>query len=485
MNKKNIRTRFAPSPTGYLHIGGLRTALYAYFYAQKHGGKMVLRIEDTDKGREVEGAVDALVQTLTTMGIHYDEGPGIEGKYGPYIQSERLDIYKEHVQKLVNENHAYHCFCKAERLAEMRETQKLSKQQPKYDRACLELSSDEIQAKLDAGEEHVVRMKIPEGETVVDDLVYGKCVFSNSDLDDQIILKSDGYPTYHLAVVVDDHLMEISHILRGEDWLPSTPKHVILYDMFGWEAPVFAHLPNLLNADKKKLSKRQGDVAVEDFLTKGYLPEALNNFVATLGFNPKGDQEIYSMDEFADLFELEKVNKGGAVVNNEKLDWMNSVYIKALDLSKLTSVLKKLVESENLEVGETTRFERIVSVERERMTLLPEILERMPMYNLESDYDTETLVWKKSDREDALEQLKNLHELISNFDDADFEKLETLENKIKTYISDNELKNGNVLWPTRVALSGQKQSPGPFELAWVFGKMETLKRLKKAQEKLS
>jgi len=492
-----IRTRFAPSPTGFLHIGGLRTALYAYFFARQNGGKMILRIEDTDKEREVEGAVGALIKTLHHMGVEYDEGLKIGpnhlgavsiGDHGPYVQSERLPIYREQVDRLLVEDHAYHCFCTFERLAEMREIQKRSKQQPKYDRHCLNLSAETIKAKLDANEPHVVRMKIPEGETVVEDVVYGRMVFPNADLDDQVLLKSDGYPTYHLAVVVDDHLMEVSHVLRGEDWLSSTPKHLILYEMFGWTPTVFAHLPNLLAENKKKLSKRQNDVAVEDFLNRGYLPEALNNFVATLGFNPKSDQEIYSMDELIRLFDLTKVNRGGAVVNYEKLDWMNARYLREMDLDRLVRVLAVLVESERgsgFVEGKTERFQRIVSVERGRLTRLNDILERLPMYEDAGDYSVDLLVWKKADREDAKLRLEEVLALLEPLEESNFASVDQLEARLKTHIEGNRLSTGNVLWPLRVALSGQKNSPSPFELAWVFGKIETLKRLKTALKKLS
>lgn len=493
-----IRTRFAPSPTGSLHIGGLRTALYAYFFARQNGGKMILRIEDTDKEREVEGAVGALIKVLQDMGIDYDEGLKIRaghtgtvsvGDHGPYIQSERLPIYREHVDKLLKIGLAYPCFCTSERLTEMREVQKRSKQQPKYDRHCLDLSKEEVKKKLQVGEPHVVRMKIPNGATVVEDVVYGKMLFPNTDLDDQVLLKSDGYPTYHLAVVIDDHLMEVSHVLRGEDWLSSTPKHVILYEMFGWKSPVFAHLPNLLGENKKKLSKRQDDVAVEDFLNRGYLPEALNNFVATLGFNPKGDQEIYSMDELIRLFDLTKVNRGGAVVNYEKLDWMNAHYIRETDLDCLVRTLAVLIESEGKVVPLDTlgmdRFRRIVEVERGRMTTLKDILESLTMYDDAGAYAAELLVWKKADRKDARSQLESVSAFLESLPEEAFMSIDGLEAKLKAYIEENGLETGNVLWPMRVALSGQKNSPSPFELAWVFGKIETLARLKKAVEKLS
>lgn len=489
-----IRTRFAPSPTGSLHIGGLRTALYAYFFARQNGGKMILRIEDTDKEREVEGAVGALIKVLQDMGIDYDEGLKIGvghagtvsvGDHGPYIQSERLPIYREHVDKLLKTGHAYPCFCTPERLTEMREVQKRSRQQPKYDRHCLDLLEEEVDKRLEARESHVIRMKIPNGETVVNDVVYGKTVFPNADLDDQVLLKSDGYPTYHLAVVVDDHLMEITHVLRGEDWLPSTPKHIMLYRMFGWEPTVFAHLPNLLGENKKKLSKRQDDVAVEDFLNRGYLPEALNNFVATLGFNPKGDQEIYSMDELIRLFDLTKVNKGGAVVNYEKLDWMNAHYIRETDLDRLVRTLTALIESEDKVVGDLDRFRRIVEVERGRMTTLKDILESLTMYDDAGAYGAELLVWKKADRGDARSQLESISAFLEGLPEEAFVSIDGLEAKLRAYMKEHDLETGNVLWPMRVALSGQKNSPSPFELAWVFGKMETLERLKKAVEKLS
>jgi len=489
-----IRTRFAPSPTGYLHIGGLRTALYAYFFTRQNGGNMVLRIEDTDKEREVPGAIGAMIHVLHHMGIDYDEGvmlgPNHEGSvsvgaYGPYIQSERLEIYREHVDELIKTGHAYPCFCTTERLTEMREIQKQSKQQPKYDRHCLSLSKEEIEQKMSSGIAHVIRMKIPEGETVVEDIVYGKTVFANKDIDDQVLLKSDGFPTYHLAVVVDDHLMKISHVLRGEDWLNSTPKHVILYQMFGWEPTVFAHLPNLLSANKKKLSKRQDDVAVEDFLNKGYLPEALNNFVGTLGFNPKSDQEIYSMQEFIELFDLTKVNRAGAVVNYEKLDWMNAQYIRNMDLDRLVNVLKVLVETNGETVGEEALFKRMITIERERMTTLNDSLEALKRYRGALSYETDLLVWKKADRGDANVQLQGVLALLEGADDDDFSSVASLEALIKNHLETQHLETGNVLWPLRVALSGLKNSPSPFELLWVFGKIESLKRLKEALSRLS
>jgi exopolysaccharide biosynthesis WecB/TagA/CpsF family protein len=314
-----VRTRFAPSPTGFLHIGGLRTALYNYLYAKQHKGKFILRIEDTDQERLVPNAQQQLIQTLKSFNLEFDEGPGIEGKYGPYIQSQRLHLYQEYVQKLLDSKAAYYCFCTTERLQELREMQEQVHQPSKYDRHCLQLNIKEIEEKIKNNEPHVVRLRIPEGHTSFNDLIRGEVSVDNQVLDDQIILKSDGYPTYHLANVVDDHLMKITHVIRGEEWIPSTPKHIILYQAFGWLPPEFSHLPLLLNADKSKLSKRQGDVAAEDYLQKGYLPEALLNFIALLGWNPGTDDEIFSLSELTTKFTLEKVQKSGAVFNIQKL----------------------------------------------------------------------------------------------------------------------------------------------------------------------
>lgn len=488
-----IRTRFAPSPTGYLHIGGLRTALYAYFFAKQNGGKMILRIEDTDKEREVHGAIESLVNTLRFMDVQYDEGVMVEadgktireeGDHGPYIQSHRIDLYREHVDQLISMGHAYRCFCTRERLEEMREIQLRSKLPLKYDRFCLGLNTEEVERRLERNEPHTIRLHVPEGETQVEDTVYGHLVFNNRDIDDQVLLKSDGFPTYHLAVVVDDHHMKISHVIRGEDWLSSTPKHVMLYQMFGWQAPVFAHLPNLLNPDKKKLSKRQGDVAVEDFLNKGYLPNALNNFVATLGFNPKGDQEIYSMEELITLFDLTKVNRAGAVVNYEKLDWMNSQYLRAMDVSTLASLVKPILAVSHLEV-DSEFLKRIITIERERAVVLNDLAMHVPGYLKIPDYDPTILVWKKADAVDAKTQLEALSGLIDTLSDTDFENVASIEACVKTYIAKEALSTGNVLWPMRVALSGVKDSPSPFELAWVFGKLETQRRLSHAISRLS
>lgn len=485
-----IRTRFAPSPTGYLHVGGLRTALYAFLLARKHHGALILRIEDTDRTRLVPGAVEALISSLGRTGIVYDEGPFLEngavvekGDKGPYIQSERLPIYKKYAEQLIESGHAYFCFCTKERLDEVRNQQQIAKMQPKYDRSCLRLSQEEIDARLAADEPHVVRLQIPEGETAFDDVVRGHISFQNKEIDDQVLLKSDGFPTYHLAVVVDDHLMEVTHIIRGEEWLTSTPKHVILYNMFGWDMPVFAHLPLLLNPDKSKLSKRQGDVAVEDFLDKGYLPEALVNFVALLGFNPKGDQEIYTLEELINSFDLTKVNKAGAVFNLEKLDWMNGQYLNRKSGEEISELVQPFL-SETQKTIDRVLLGKVCEVEKERMVRLSDATEFVDGYASVPEYEASLLIWKKADAADSLEQLEHVSAYIQGLEEASFDSVELAETKIKEYIESNNLQNGNVLWPLRVALSGREKSPSPFELLWIFGKEGSEARLAVAIDRL-
>ena len=340
----SVRTRYAPSPTGFLHVGGLRTALYNYLYARQQGGKFLLRIEDTDQTRKVEGAVENLIDVFDWLNIHFDEGPHVGGPVAPYIQSERLATYRAHLQKLADAGHAYPCFCTTERLDEMRKQQAQRGQVPMYDRRCRHLSKDEVTQRIAAGEPHVWRMAVPDNQTVkISDLIRGDVNFETSTIDDQVLLKSDGYPTYHLANVVDDHLMQISHVIRGEEWLPSTPKHVLLYLFFGWTPPAFAHLPLLLNSDRSKMSKRSGDVAVEEYRKKGFLPEALTNFVALLGWHPRDDREMFSLDELVREFSLERVNKAGAVFDLAKLRWMNAEYIKAEDEDTLFAHISAMV----------------------------------------------------------------------------------------------------------------------------------------------
>lgn len=471
-----VRTRFAPSPTGYLHVGSLRTALYAYYVARQAGGDFLLRIEDTDQEREVAGAVEALVRTFARMGLDYDEGPVLvngvleeTGKFGPYTQSKRLSHYQTYAEQLVTSGHAYRCFCSKDWLEKMRAEQTAAKQPQGHIGTC--------NPRAEKGTESVIRLKMPQtGFTETVDAIRGAVKFPNQDQEDFVLLKTDGFATYHLASVVDEHLMEISHVIRGEEWLSSLPKHYQLYEAFGWEKPIFAHLPLILNADKTKLSKRQGDVAVEDYLAKGYLPAALENFISLIGYNPKGDQEIYGREELVRLFDLSKVNSAGGVFNKEKLDWMNQQYIQKTDPKELMKLLMPFLND-----GEDPVFvEKVCSVERERVHTLKELAEAVMILKTSPEYEPSLLVWKKADAADAKVQLSGVLGVLNGLDAKIFEDPKALEAAIFAYVASAGTKNGNVLWPTRVALSGRDASPGPFELMWVLGQKESLRRIEKA-----
>ena len=501
-NNHKIRTRFAPSPTGFVHIGSLRTALFSFLFARHNGGSHALRIEDTDQNRFVEGSLENLIKIMKLVGVEFDEGPQIEngiikqvGDFGPYIQSERKEqgIYQKYADQLLAEKKAYYCFCTEQRLEDLRKEQTALKKPPMYDRHCYKLSPDEVQKMIEefkeAGKNPVIRFLIPEGQTTIHDLIYGDITYHNSVLDDQVILKSDGFPTYHLAVVVDDHLMEISHVIRGEEWIPSTPKHLLLYKAFGWQPTEFAHLPLILNPDKSKLSKRQGDVSVEDFLDKGYLPEALLNFVAFLGWNPKTEQELFSLDELTQQFDLAKVNKSGAVLDMNKLDWLNGLYIRSKSDSELRILLTPYLEKSGVDVKnfKPEYLEAIANLEKERLKKLSDIGEGSGYYFKQPEYEGGLLVWKKSTAEDAKQKLSELADLLSATDENKFSKND-LETSIKNFIAEKKYDNGSVLWPLRVALTGREKSPGPFEvcavLALGLGKEEVLNRLKIASGKI-
>jgi glutamyl-tRNA synthetase len=509
-NNEKVRTRFAPSPTGFLHIGSLRTALFSYLYAKNRDGDFILRVEDTDQARFVEGSIAHLVEVLKKMGLEYNEGIFIEngkitsqGPFGPYLQSERKMIYQEYAKKLIESKHAYYCFCDEKRLEELRKEQEALKKPTQYDRKCKNLSEEEIQANLKKGLKPVVRQAIPEtGQTIVKDLVYKDIVYENKVLDDQILLKSDGFPTYHLAVVVDDHLMQISHVIRGEEWIPSTPKHLLLYKDFNWDPPKFAHLPLLLNKYRTKLSKRQGDVSVEDFLNKGYLKEAIINFVAFLGWNPKTDQEIFTINELIAEFDFSKVNKSGAIFDVEKLDWINSLYIRQINPEKLADLVvpyllasgiikaeasdksgNKFLTNQN-KILEKSFIVEILKLEQGRLKKLSEIGERTRYFFEQPSYSPEILIWHKSNIKQIRENLEKVLEYLKSLPENDFQDIKTIETKLKEFIWSNNLDNGSVLWPLRVALSGMEASPSPFEIMLVlfkgYGHTEILQRVEKA-----
>lgn len=486
-----VRVRFAPSPTGYLHIGGLRTALYNELFALHNGGQFILRIEDTDRTRYVEGAIESLLRSLGRCGVHPVEGPYLDehgklaerGSCGPYTQSQRLHIYKEQADLLIKRGHAYYCFCTPERLEEVRQGQAAAKLPIMYDKHCRMHTAEEAQAQIDKGMPHVVRMKMPtEGSTMFTDGIRGHVEFENALVDDQVLMKSDGFPTYHLANVVDDHLMGITHVIRAEEWLPSTPKHLVLYKAFGWEPPQFSHVPLLLNPDRSKLSKRQGDVAVEDYLDKGYLPEALVNFVALMGWNPRADRDVYTKEEFIKEFDIGKVNKAGAVFNREKLDWFNKEYLRALSPAALAKAalpfyLKQGILKEGTDMAQ---LEKAVVLEQRRATTLAELPEATRFVFEEITVPAAMLVWKKSNAETAKDRLTGMRAFVAGAGEELFADAKALEQAAVAHIAANGWTNGETLWPFRVALSGREMSPGPFECAWALGKKRTLARLDSA-----
>ncbi len=478
------RVRFAPSPTGYLHVGGLRTALYNYLFAKKNNGKFVLRIEDTDRNRLVEGAEEKLIDSLNWSGLTFDEGPGKEGEFGPYRQSERLDIYKKYSDQLIAQGDAYYCFCTHERLQTLREEQQKQKlPQAKYDKHCLHLSKDEVAKNLADGKSYVVRLNVKPGLPVVfDDAVKNRVEFTTEVIDDQVLIKGDGFPTYHLANVVDDHLMKITHVIRGEEWLTSTPKHVLLYNALGWELPVFAHLPLLLNPDKSKLSKRQGDVAVEDYRDKGYLKKALINFVALLGWGPQDNQEILAIDDLIERFSLDRVNSSGAVFNVDKLNWLNEQHLKLTDKNELLDLLKlELADSEYKDVNLTdTKLLMIIESMLERITFVKDIITGSSyFFEAPKEYD-ETVIQKqwKENSADLLKQLKAEYEKINDPVKEDYEK------SLRTVAEKNEVGAGKIIHPLRLAVSGVGGGPGVFDITNIIGKEETIKRIEAAIEKI-
>ena len=479
----NVRVRFAPSPTGFLHVGGLRTALYNYLFARRNDGKFILRIEDTDQSRRVEGAVENLISTLAWAGVQYDEGPGIGGPFGPYVQSERLDIYRHHANELVKQGKAYHCFCSTERLEEVRQRQTAAKERVLYDRHCRALTAEEVGERLGRGERNVIRMMVPsEGAVTFQDLIRGEVSIGNEILDDQVLLKSDGFPTYHLAVVVDDHLMQISHVIRGEEWLPSTPKHVLLYRYFGWDLPIFAHLPLLLNPDKSKLSKRQGDVAVEDYRAKGYLKEALVNFIAFLGWNPGDERELFSLAELIQEFSLERVGKAGAVFNIEKLNWLNFQHLKKKSDEEILGMLRGHLVKAGMDGSAFTDsyLLGVIAAMKERSTFVHEFVDKCPyFYKAPAGYDPEVV--KKRWKPETRSQLEVLAKELARMGHTGKEDFEAALHRAAASLN---IKNTELIHPLRLALSGVGAGPGLYDIAFLLGKDESVRRIYAAIEKL-
>ncbi|MDD3807639.1 MAG: glutamate--tRNA ligase [Candidatus Marinimicrobia bacterium] len=472
-----VVVRFAPSPTGYLHVGGLRTALYNYLFARKHHGRFILRIEDTDQSRYVEGAVENLMKSLRAMGLDWDAGPDKNDEKGPYFQSQRLSIYQKQITRLLETGKAYRCFCPHERLEALRKKQLTAGQAPGYDGVCRNLDPSEAEKRAHT-ESHVIRMRIPdEGSITFHDEIRGDVTVDFHRIDDQVLIKSDGFPTYHFANVVDDHLMGITHVIRGEEWLPSLPKHLLLYDSFGWEPPRFAHLPLLLNPDKSKLSKRQGDVAVEEYLAKGYLPQALNNFLALLGWNPGTDQEIFSMEELIDLFSLDRVNKAGAVFNVEKLNWMNQHYIQAMDETAYLKEAKKWISPHRL----NERADIALLTVKNSLVRFDELPEKLKPFVSEPTELTEGEGAELMKNETTPHVLQSLRETLIQHP---LEKPEDFFALMKTVQKETGVKGKNLWMSVRLALTGEIHGPELGIIAYYLGKEEIIRRVESALRKM-
>lgn len=483
-----IRTRFAPSPTGRMHVGNLRTALYAYLIAKHEGGDFILRIEDTDQERYVDEALDIIYRTLDKTGLKHDEGPDKDGGVGPYVQSERQaqGIYLKYAKQLIEEGKAYYCFCDKERLESLRQTITTESGETKeivvYDKHCLHLSKEEVEEKLAAGIPYVIRQNSPtEGTTTFHDELYGDVTVPNQELDDMILIKSDGFPTYNFANVVDDHLMGITHVVRGNEYISSSPKYTLLYQAFGWEEPVYIHCPLITDENHQKLSKRSGHSSFEDLLEQGFITEAVVNYVALLGWSPDSNQEIFSLEELVKEFDYHRINKSPSVFDINKLKWMNGEYLKAMDaeeFQKLVTPYIKEVVTKDLDLS------KICPLVQTRIEILPDVKELVDFFEELPDYSVEMYCHKKmkTNLENSLEILTEEYELLKEFDDW---SLQALHDKLMEYIAGKEIKNGTGLWPVRTAVSGKQSTPGgAFEIMEILGKEESLRRMEIGIRKL-
>lgn len=483
---KKVRTRFAPSPTGYMHIGNLRTALFTYLIAKQNGGDFILRIEDTDQERYVEGAVEVIYKTLKDIGLNWDEGPDIGGPVGPYVQSERMGMFKKYAEELVEKGEAYYCFCDKERLEEVKAIQEASGIMPMYDRHCRNLSKEEVQAKLDAGTPYVIRQKVPlDGEVTFHDVLYGDITVDCSTLDDQILIKTDGMPTYNFANVVDDHLMGITHVVRGNEYLASAPKYNLLYKAFGWEVPEYIHVEHIMKDKQHKLSKRDGDASYEDLMKKGYLKEAVINYIALLGWAPKGENEIFSLEELIKEFDINGLSKSPAIFDPMKLKAINGKYIKALTPEKFAEYaipyIKQSVKREDVDLNE------ISGLLQARTELFTDIPEAVDFIDTLPEYDIALYTHKKmkTNPENSLDSLKAVLPVLEAIDETDW-TIDNIHEKLFELIAEKGVKNGIILWPLRVAVSGKSFTPGGgIEICHIIGKTDSIERIKKGTEKLS
>ncbi|AGB40176.1 glutamyl-tRNA synthetase [Halobacteroides halobius DSM 5150] len=478
----DVRVRFAPSPTGQIHIGNIRTALFNYLFAKENDGTFILRIEDTDQERSTSEFEEVIHKEMEWLGLDWDEGANVGGDFGPYRQMERLDIYEEYIEELLNKDLAYRCYCTPEELDQMREEQKANGQPPRYDGRCRNLTEEERQELEAEGREPVIRFQSPvkEREVVVNDLVYGNVSFSSDVIDDFVIVKSDGIPTYNFAVVVDDHLMEISHVIRGEDHLSNTPKQQLLYDAFDWEAPNFAHLPMILGSDRSKLSKRSGEayVYVSEYRKKGYLPEALVNFLSLLGWSPKDEEEILSKEEIIDRFSIDGVNESAAVFDVEKLNWMNGVYIRDTELDKIVDLALPYLEAEyDLSDKSKEWIKLLVSTAQESLDYIAQITDEVEVFFSELEYEDKEEAIELFQEEDVDLVLKTLKEESKKLNSFKQQEVRDMMNRVR-----KELPVGGRLFfhPTRIALSGKTSGPALYDVATLLGKEETIKRLERA-----
>ena len=477
---KKVRTRFAPSPTGFMHLGGLRTALYAYLYAKSNGGDFILRIEDTDQGRYVDGAVELIYSSLRESGLYYDEGPDVGGDYGPYVQSERKAIYAEYAKKLIDLGGAYYCFCSKERLESLTD----ENGNRKYDKHCLKLSKEEVERRIAAGEPYVIRQNIPtEGTSSYEDLIYGTINVDYAELEDNILIKSDGMPTYNFANVIDDHLMGITHVIRGTEYLSSTPKYNLMYDTFGWERPVYIHLPTIMKDATRKLSKRYGDANFDDFVKKGYLKEAIINYVALLGWAPKDNSEKMTLSEMVEKFSLDGISKSPSIFDEVKLRWLNGEYIRALSDEEFYELALPYLEKSK--VNGKYDLKKVAALLHTRVEVLGEIPEKIDWLAELTEYDLNLFANKKNKTDEAVakELLPKIYEYVEGIDDFSNDNLYSV---LSGKAAESGIKSGALFWVMRIAITGQGVTPGgATEMAALIGKEETLKRLRFSMELLN
>lgn len=480
---KKVRTRFAPSPTGYMHIGNLRTALFEYLIAKHEGGDFILRIEDTDQGRLVEGATDIIYDTLRTVGLKHDEGPDVGGDHGPYVQSERLPMYKAYAEQLVELGGAHYCFCSEEEIERQRKEADSLGISFKYDDPCKHTSLEEAKARVAAGEPYVIRQTINNvGETYFDDEVYGRIEFDTDVLDESVLIKSDGFPTYNFANIIDDHQMEITHVVRGNEYLSSTPKYNLIYEAYGWDIPTYVHVPPVMKDEHHKLSKRNGDASFQDLVAKGYLPEAILNYIALLGWSPETEQEIYTLDELIKVFNISRISKSPAIFDIDKLTWMNGVYLRNMDLDQYYDLVKPYLEEA---IHSKVDLRSVAKILQPRVDTLAQIKESVDFIDELPEYDCAMYIHKKmkTTLEISLRSLNAAREALAALDDWSEE--ETIHDLLLSLPKQLEMKNGQVLWPVRTAITGKQFTPGgAIEIAHILGKEETLKRIDRGIAKL-